>query len=188
MTSLFGGIFGGMSVVWDRHFGYLNKMLAAPISRAAIPMGKMLAAAIQSVIQVTIITIIATLLGVRFACGPAGILLIVAIIFLFSFGVSGISISLGAVIRSHETLMAIVNFLTMPLMFASNAMFPVEAMLAWLQSIARWNPLSYAVAPLRELVGQGLWSASIGKGLLVMFIFAVLMSLVASRQFRRSIA
>jgi ABC-2 type transport system permease protein len=77
---------------------------------------------------VTIITIIATLLGVRFACGPAGILLIVAIIFLFSFGVSGISISLGAVIRSYETLMAIVNFLTMPLMFASNAMFPVEAM------------------------------------------------------------
>ncbi len=105
--------------------------------------------------------------------------MIVAIIFLFSFGVSGISISLGAVIRSHETLMAIVNFLTMPLMFASNAMFPVEAMPAWLQTIARWNPLSYAVAPLRELVGQGLWSASIGKGLLVMFIFAVLMSLIA---------
>ena len=76
MTSLFGGIFGGMSVIWDRHFGYLNKMLAAPISRAAIPMGKMLAAAIQSVIQVTIITIIAIFLGVRFACGPAGILLI----------------------------------------------------------------------------------------------------------------
>jgi ABC-2 type transport system permease protein len=113
---------------------------------------------------------------------------IVGSMFLFSFGVSGISISLGAVIRSHETLMAIVNFMTMPLMFASNAMFPVEAMPAWLQSIARWNPLSYAVAPLRELVGKGLWSASIGKGLLAMFIFAVLMSLVASRQFRRSIA
>ena len=99
----------------------------------------------QSVIRVTIITIIASLLGVRFACGPGGFLLIVAIIFLFSFGVSGISISLGAVIHSHETLMAIVNFLTMPLMFTSNAMFPVEAMPAWLQSIARWNPLSYAV-------------------------------------------
>ena len=76
----------------------------------------------------------------------------------------------------------------MPLMFASNAMFPVEAMPAWLQSIARWNPPSYAVAPLCELVGKGLWSALIGKGLLVMLIFAVLMSLVASRQFRRSIA
>jgi len=188
MTSMFGGILGGMSVVWDRHFGYLNKLLAAPISRAAIPMGKMLAAAIQSVIQVVIITIIATLLGVRFTCGPAGILLIVAIVFLFSFGVSGVSISLGAVIRSQETLMAIVNFLTMPLMFASNAMFPVEAMPAWLQAIARWNPLSYAVAPLRELVAQGLWSATIGKGLLVMFIFAASWSLVASRQFRRSIA
>jgi len=59
---------------------------------------------------------------------------------------------------------------------------------AWLQTIARWNPLSYAVAPLRELVGTGLWSASIGNGLLAMFIFAVLMSLVALRQFRRSIA
>ena len=58
MTALFGSIFGGMSVVWDRRFGYLNKMLAAPIARAAIPMGKMLAAAIQSVIQVTILSLI----------------------------------------------------------------------------------------------------------------------------------
>ena len=188
MTALFGSISGGMSVIWDRRFGYLNKMLAAPISRAAIPMGKMLAAAIQTVFQVTIIAIIAALLGVRFACGPAGLLLILVITFLFSFGVSGISLSLGAVIRSHETLMVLINFLTMPLMFASNAMFPVEAMPAWLQTIARWNPLSYAVTPLRELVGKGLWSTSIRSGLLVMLIFAVLMSLVASRQFRRSIA
>jgi|LSQX01.2.fsa_nt_gb ABC-2 type transport system permease protein len=188
MTSLFGSIFGGMSVVWDRRFGYLNKMLAAPISRAAIPMGKMLAAAIQSIMQVTIIAIIAMFLGVRIASGPIGFLLIVVIVFLFSFGVSGISLSLGAVIHSHETLMVLVNFLTMPLMFASNAMFPVEAMPDWLQAIARWNPLSYAVGPLRELVGIGLWSASIGKGILAMLIFAAVMSLVAARQFRRSIA
>ena len=188
MTSLFASIFGGMTVLWDRRLGYLNKMLAAPISRAAIPLGKMLATGIQSILQVAIITVIALLLGVRFACGFSGFLLILAIVFLFSFGVSGISLSLAAVIRSHETLMAIVNFLTMPLMFASNAMFPVEAMPGWLQVVARWNPLSYAVAPLRELVGKGLWTASIGKGLLVMLIFAVLMSLVASWQFRRSIA
>lgn len=188
MTALFGGIFGGMSVVWDRRLGLLNKMLAAPISRAAIPLGKMLAAGLQSILQATIIAVIAMLLGVRFACGLPGFLLILGIIFLFSFGLSGVSLSLAAMVKSHEALMAMVNFLTMPMMFASNAMFPAKAMPTWLQTIARWNPLSYAVEPVRTLTTEGLRWAGISGGFAAMFVFVIVMSVVAARQFERSIS
>lgn len=186
MTALFGGIFGGMSIVWDRRLGLLNKMLAAPISRAAIPLGKMLAAGLQSMLQVTIITAIAMILGVRFACGVPGFFLILVIVFLFSCGLSGISLSFAAVIKSHETLMATVNFLTMPMMFTSNAVFPTEAMPAWLRTIARWNPLSYAVGPIRTLTTRGLVWVQVAPGLVAMFVFALVMSAVAARQFERS--
>ncbi|NLG79206.1 MAG: ABC transporter permease [Firmicutes bacterium] len=186
MTALFGGIFGGMSIVWDRRLGLLNKMLAAPISRAAIPLGKMLAAGLQSMLQVTIITAIAMILGVRFACGVPGFLLILVIVFLFSCGLSGISLSFAAVIKSHETLMATVNFLTMPMMFTSNAMFPTEAMPTWLRTIARWNPLSYAVGPIRTLTTRGLVWGQVVPGLVAMFAFALAMSAIAARQFERS--
>ncbi len=187
MTALFGGIFGGMSVVWDRRLGLLNKMLAAPIARAAVPLGKMLAAGLQSMLQATIIAAISMMLGVRFACGAAGFLVILGIIFLFSCGLSGISLSLAAVIRSHEALMATVNFLTMPMMFTSNAMFPTGAMPAWLQTIARWNPLSYAVGPLRVLTTEGLRWARVSGGLAAMLVFVVAASVIAARQFERSI-
>lgn len=76
MTVLFGGIFGGISLLWDRRIGFLNKMLSAPICRASIPVGKMTAAAIQSVFQVSIIALIALAFGVRFSTGISGFLFI----------------------------------------------------------------------------------------------------------------
>ena len=76
MTALSGGIFGGTTVVWDRWLGFLNKLLAAPINRASIPLGKMLAVAVQNTIQVAVIIIIAMIFGVNFRTGPAGMLLI----------------------------------------------------------------------------------------------------------------
>ncbi len=187
MTALFGGVFAGMSVVWDRRLGLLNKMLAAPISRAAVPAGKMLAAGLQSVLQAGIIGVIATALGVRFVAGFPGFLLMLGIVFLFSSGVAGISLSLAAVIKSHEALMAVTNFLTMPMMFTSNAMFPTQAMPGWLRTIARWNPLSYAVDPLRTLATEGFVWGKVGAGFLAMALFVAVMTVVAARQFERSV-
>jgi ABC-2 type transport system permease protein len=132
MTVLFGGAFGGVSIVWDRRIGYLEKLLAAPITRRAIPFGKMLAVMLQEGIQVVAI-IIAVLLGVRFATGLLGVMLIVLIAMLFNVILSGISLALSAGIKTMETLMAIVNFLTLPLMFASNALFPIAVMPGWLR-------------------------------------------------------
>jgi ABC-2 type transport system permease protein len=176
MTTLMGGISGGTSIVWDRRIGYLEKLLAAPIHRGAIPFGKTLAIMLQSAIQVLAIIIIAALLGVRFQSGFWGIIPILFIAMLFGGVLSSLALSLAASIKTMETLMAIVNFLMMPLMFTSNAMFPTTVMPSWLATIAKINPVTYAVGPIRELVLHGwVWEkilpgAGVILGLLLAFM------------------
>ncbi|MBC7092434.1 ABC transporter permease [Candidatus Bipolaricaulota bacterium] len=186
MTVLFGGVFSGMSIVWDRRIGYLEKLLAAPISRGAIPLGKMLAAAVQGGIQVLIIVLIATGFGVRFATGPGGVVVILLIAMVFSMILSGISLTLSAILKTQETLMAVVNFLTLPVMFTSNALFPNEAMPAWLAAIARVNPVTHAVTPIRELVIVGWNWGGMASGIGITVGLAALAALVAQWTFRRA--
>lgn len=186
MTVLFGGVFSGISIIWDRRIGYLEKLMAAPISRGAIPLGKMLAAAIQGGIQVFVIIFIAMGFGVRFAAGPAGILAIVLIAMIFSTILSGFSLSLAVTIKTQETLMALVNFLTLPLMFTSNALFPREAMPSWLSTIARINPVTHAVGPIRELTLHGWNWGAMYTGLGVIVGLSLAMGSLAQWMFRRA--
>lgn len=178
MTILFGGVFGGLSIIWDRRIGYLEKLLASPIKRGAIPFGKSVSTMIQGSIQVAVIIIIASLLGVRFQTEIPGILLIIAIAMLFSLILSGLSLTLASIIKTHETLMAIVNFLIMPLMFTSNALFPVAVMPTWLAAIAKVNPVSLAVTSIRELTIHGwIWGKilpSLGIIIILDIIFMVI--------------
>lgn len=188
MTSLFGGIFGGISVVWDRRWGYLYKMLSAPISRTAIPLGKMLATAIQGTFQALIIIIIASLFGVRFATGIGGIIVILLLAACFNFTMAGFSIAIASRIKSMEVLTAVINFLTMPLMFSSSAMFPIQVMPDWLATIAKWNPITYVVNPLRTLVITGWEIQDLVKGFAYILFLAIIMLLIARHEFKRSIA
>jgi ABC-2 type transport system permease protein len=130
-------------------------MLSAPIHRAAIPLGKLLSIGLQTILQGLIIAIISMILGVHFVTGIPGILFMLFIVGLFGMIMGSISLSLAANLKSIETLMAISNFLTMPLMLTSNAMFPVSAMPTWLRIIANVNPLSYAVTAMRTIATQG---------------------------------
>jgi ABC-2 type transport system permease protein len=186
MTTLFGGIFtGGLSVVWDRRFGYLYRLLTSPISRSSIPLGKMVASSLQIGFQVVLIILIALIFGVRFSTGLAGVVVMILIVMLFGFGIAGISVGLGAVIKRMETMMAVVNFFTMPLMFTSNALFPTQLMPKWLATIAKFNPVSYVVAPLRELTLGGWAWATILPDLGILIIFGVVVATAASFLFRR---
>lgn len=186
MTVLFGGVFGGVSIVWDRRIGYLEKMLAAPIHRGAIPFGKALAVMIQGGIQVIAIIIIALGFGVRFQTGIGGIVLITVLAMLFSVILSGISLSLAASIKTMETLMAIVNLLTMPLMFASNALFPIDVMPSWLAVIAKLNPVTYTVGPIRELTIHGWNWGKILPGAGVIIGLALVFMVISQTVFQRT--
>jgi ABC-2 type transport system permease protein len=187
MTSLFGGIFGGTTILWDRRLGFLNKMLAAPIHRAAIPLGKLLSIGFQTMLQSLIIVGIALAMGVQFKTGIPGIITLLFISGVFGMIMGSISLSLSSRIKSMESLMAITNFFTMPLIFTSNAMFPVNAMPGWMQIIAHVNPLSYAVKIMRTISSQGWIWTDIWLPFLGLLIITVLTISITIKLFSKSV-
>jgi ABC-2 type transport system permease protein len=185
MVSLSGGIFGGISVVWDRRLGFLYKLMAAPISRGSIVAGKMLAIGLQTVFQVTVIFLLARIMGVGFAAGPEGLALLLVLALLLSQVFSGLSLALGAVITSHEALVAVTNFLTLPLIFTSEAMMPRTFMPEWLAGVAAYNPLSYAVGPMRHLFLKGIAWELVGRGMVVLAALALGFGFLATQLFKQ---
>ena len=188
MTALFGGVFGGTSIMWDRRLGFLNKMLAAPIHRAAIPLGKLMSIGLQTVMQALIIACISLFLGVHFTTAIPGVVFLLLIAGLFGMIMASISLALAANLKSIESLMAISNFLTMPLMLTSNAMFPVSAMPAWLRVIANVNPLSYAVSAMRTVSSQGWFFHQIWLPVVMLIIIAFITISISVKMFYRSVS
>ncbi len=187
MTVMFTSIFSGTTVVWDRRFGYLDKLLAAPIKRGAIPFGKMFAAAVQGLFQAVVIIIVALLFGVRFQSGFLGILMILLIAGLLSFILAGFSLALSVKIKTIETLMSLINLFMMPLMFASNALFPLKVMPKWLQVIAKINPITYAIMPMRDLTVKG-WAYNIWIYLLIILVIDAVVMLWTNTVFKNATA
>lgn len=188
MTALFGGVFGGTTVLWDRRLGFLNKMLSAPIHRAAIPLGKLMSIGLQTMLQALVIVIISLFLGVHFITGVPGVFCLLLISGLFGMIMGSISLALAANLKSIETLMAISNFLTMPLMLTSNAMFPVNAMPPWLRAIANVNPLSYAVSAMRTITSHGWFFDQIWLPLVALIGIAIITIGISVKMFYRSVS
>jgi ABC-2 type transport system permease protein len=162
---LFTAAFAGMSVVWDKRFGFMNKALSTPVGRGSIVVGKILQSTVRSLIQAAIVLVIAVALGMDTAhftvlsVGGSFVML-----FLMSFGLSSLFVMLALRSSDWQTQMAIINLLNLPLLFASNAMLPVAIMPSWLQSVIRYNPVSYAVDGVRQML---LGSAS-AKGYVIL--------------------
>ncbi|MEM3441573.1 MAG: ABC transporter permease, partial [Candidatus Bathyarchaeia archaeon] len=153
-TALFTTMFSGMSVVWDRRLGFLNKVLSTPVSRGVIIVSKVLSATLRAMFQAAIILIIAIPFGFTFGAAftPLNILGVFAILFLICMGLSSMFIAINVRSTRIETPMAVTNLLNLPLTFASNAFFPVERMPEWLQVVAKVNPLSYTIDGMRQLL------------------------------------
>ena len=150
---LFTAAFGGMSVVWDRRFGFLNKALSTPVGRGAIVTAKVMQSVIRSLIQAAIVLIIAIVLGMD--TSHLSVLTILGgftVLFLMSFGLSSLFVMLALRSSDWQTQMALINLLNLPLLFASNAILPVSIMPSWLQSIVKLNPVSYANDATRQLL------------------------------------
>jgi ABC-2 type transport system permease protein len=153
-TALFTTMFSGMSIVWDRRLGFLNKALSTPVSRAVIILSKVLSATLRSMFQAAIILIIAIPLGfqVGAAFTPLNLLGVFAFLFLICIGLSSLFIAINIRSTRIETPMAVMNLLNLPLTFASSAFFPIERMPSWLQAVANINPLSYTINGMRQLL------------------------------------
>ena len=145
-------IFTGIAIIWERDLGVIHKFLASPTPRAAIVLGKALAAGLRSLPQALIIYVLALILGVKMNWNPLALLGVVAIVMLGAACFSTFSVLIACTLRSRERVMGIGQVLTMPLFFASNAIYPIAIMPVWLRAIARVNPLTYEVDGLRALM------------------------------------
>jgi ABC-2 type transport system permease protein len=177
---LFTAAFAGMSVVWDRRFGFMNKALSTPIGRGAIVTSKVLQSVVRSLIQAGIVLGIAVALGMD--TSHLSVLTIggsFAILFLMSFGLSSLFVMLALRSSDWQTQMAVINLLNLPLLFASNAMLPITIMPAWLQTVVKLNPVSYANDATRQLLlGSTSTLAPLWVDFGVLAVFAALLSIL----------
>jgi ABC-2 type transport system permease protein len=176
---LFTSAFSGMSVVFDRRFGFLNKALSTPVARGSIVMGKILQSVGRSLIQAAVVLVIAVALGMDTAhFTPQGIAGAFVIIFLMAVGLSALFTVLALRSGDWQTQMAIINLLNLPLLFASNALFPVKIMPAWLQDVVKVNPVSYAVDGIRHVLIGATGMNSLLLDFAVVIGFAIILSAI----------
>ena len=186
LTAIFTSIFGGVNTLWDRRYGFMNKALTSPISRSSIALGKMLAIALVSALQASLILGIALAIGVNFV-NPLMFVPIMLIVILFSLGFSGISVVVAATAKSQETFWGIVNFLGMPLFMLSPALFPLELVPDWLAVVAKLNPVTYSVLLIRGMMTGTTQAVSVALDLAVISGFVIVMVALASYVFTREV-
>jgi len=181
---LFVSIFYGLALIWERDLGIIHKFLASPVPREALVVGKGLSAGIRGFSQAIIVILLASFLGVRLNLNPLNILGVISIVFLGALTFSTFSLLIALWVKTRERFMGVGQFITMPLFFASNAIYPIEMMPDWLQAIAKVNPLSYMVDALRTLMLPG--SASVfglGTDFAVLILVSAVLVWVAGRRY-----
>ena len=176
---LFTSAFSGISVVFDRRFGFLNKALSTPVGRGTVVTAKVLQSVARSLIQSAIVLGIAVALGMDTSQTTVlGLLGSFVILFLMAMGLSSLFVMLALRSSNWQTQMAIINLLNLPLLFASNALFPTKLMPAWLQDVVRLNPVSYANDGVRQLLLGAIGANSLLIDFAYLIGFASLFSIV----------
>jgi len=151
-SGLFIAIFYGIQIIWERDAGVLTKLLVTPTPRSALILGKSFAAGIRSLSQVVVVLILSALLGVSLSSNVLDILGSFAVVMLSAAFFSCLSMTIAGIVLKRDRLMGIGQMITMPLFFASNALYPVSIMPAWLRDLSKVNPLSYEVDALRGML------------------------------------
>ena len=181
-SALFISIFYGIQIIWDRDAGILAKLAVTPAPASALITGKSFAAGVRSVAQVVGVLALAYLMGVGLTINPLRILGAMGIVMLGAAFFACLSMTLAGLVRSRDRLMGIGQAITMPLFFASNALYPVDVMPGWLHVLSKVNPLSYEVDALRALlIGTAFHPANI----VVLVVAAMLGIVTASTLLRR---
>ena len=151
-SALFVAIFYGISAIWERDLGVLQRYLVSPAPRSALVLGKALSAGVRALSQALIVYVLALLLGVGIDLNPLNILGVAVAIVLGSALFSTLSLIIACIVKTRERFMGIGQVLTMPIFFASNAIYPLSLMPSWLRVVAHLNPLTYEVDILRSLM------------------------------------
>jgi len=150
MSILFSAIFGAMSIVWDREFGFLKEVLVAPIDRWAVAIGKALGGTTQAMIQGLILLVLSPLIGVKLSV--LTIVELVPLAAVLAFGLASFGVAIASMMKSLQGFQVVMNFLMMPMFFLSGALFPLVGLPGWMTVLTRLNPASYGIDPIRRVL------------------------------------
>jgi len=186
---LFTSMFMGISVIWDKEFGFMKEILVAPISRVSIFLGKMIGDSTDALIQGTIVFFLGIMLGIKI--DPITFLACIPVMLLITFGLVSIGLTIASFMGSLESFGAIQSFINLPLFFLSGALFPVTGpgVPEWLQTISKLNPLTYGVDALRTITLGDTWQPlqlqPLYANLAIVGAFDVIMIIIGTWAFTR---
>ncbi|HLA44823.1 MAG TPA: ABC transporter permease [Aggregatilineales bacterium] len=182
LTLIFSSLQSAISIIWDREFGFLKEVLAAPVPRLSIVLGKALGGASQATMQGAITLLFAPIIGLWLK--PLQIVELLLMMVVVSFALTSMGIVIASKMSSFEGFGTISNFVVMPMYFLSGAIYPASAVPAWLKPLIVINPLSYGVDALRHItVNAGEFSIWLDLGYLV--VFSAVMIVIALPLFNR---
>jgi ABC-2 type transport system permease protein len=186
-AAMFIAIFFGLAVIWERDVGQLQRLLATPLSRSSIVLGKAAGACVRALVQALLLLTVIALAGIGIRWTLAGVVGALAMLMLGTAAFACMSMLLAAVVKERERFMGIGQLIMMPLFFASSALYPLSVMPGWLRVIARANPLTYEVQGLRQLlVGVG-GAGVLWLDFLVVACFFAVMLAAATRAYPNAI-
>ncbi len=181
---LFVSIFSGMAVIWERDLGTATKLLVSPTPRTALVLGKALSAGVRTLPQIAIIYVLCLFLHIHLHMSLLSVLGVLTIIALGAALFSTFSLMIACIVRSRERFMGIGQVLTMPLFFASNAIYPISLMPPWLQTVSKFNPLTYQVDALRGLM-LGIWNYNLALDYAVLAGTTFVLTMLCGRLYYR---
>ncbi|WP_420799387.1 ABC transporter permease [Ktedonospora formicarum] len=183
---LFISIFAGIAIIWERDLGVIHKFLASPTPRGALVLGKALSTGIRSIPQAIVIYLLAFILGVHLNPNPLAILGVLFMALMGAACFSTLSLIIACLLKTRDRVMGIGQVITMPMFFASNAIYPIDIMPPWLQVIARVNPLTYVVDGIRMLmIGEGINATSLITDFGVIFVVTTVLIIIGAQLYPR---
>lgn len=187
LTALGGAVGGGMALLDERLRGIMKEYLAAPIPRLSILLGNAASTTTKALFQTAIILIVGAAMGARITPNPLGWLALIVLLTCFTLGFAGIALAIAARSSSIMGYHGLIFLFNLPLLFASNALYPLVAMPGWIRVLALINPTTYLIDALRALVFQGVPTLPPALSLAVVAGFALLGLGLALWSFRRAI-
>jgi ABC-2 type transport system permease protein len=183
---LFVAIFYGISAIWERDLGVLHRYLVSPAPRSALVIGKALSSSVRALSQALVIYLCAAAMGVNLSFDPRNILMTVLLISLGAGLFSSFSLVIACIVRTRERFMGIGQVLTMPIFFASNAIYPIDLMPRWLRGVSSLNPLTYEVDGLRAvMLRDGASTMGLAHDFAALLIAASVFIVIATRLYPR---
>lgn len=184
---LFVSIFYGIAIIWERDLGLTHKFLATPTPRTALVLGKAISAAIRCIPLMIIIYILSALLSVHIIWNPIHVIGVLILLALGAILFSTFSLIIACLVKTRERFMGIGQLLTMPLFFASNAIYPISMMPGWLKVISHFNPLTYMIDGMRHLMIGTIPGFYLLTDFSSLAIISTVLVLIAGRLYQRVI-